>query len=122
MTQQVLPTTFPDGFEPIRLIGEGGMGQVYLARQTSLGREVAIKLLLPQQADDATNADERFQREAELLAKVNHPAIVTVHDRLIEQGRQVLVMEYVDGGNLRERMYPDRPLVTIGFRVVSEVK
>ena len=111
MAQQTLSSSLPDGFEPIRLLGEGGMGQVHLARQTSLGRDVALKVLRPHANHDQAQAEERLQREGRLLASVNHPAIGTVHDRLIERGRQVLVMEYIKGGNLREHVTPGQPLV-----------
>jgi len=81
------------------LLGIGGMGQVYRARDTALERDVAVKLLAgPETAD----ARQRFLREARAAAALNHPHIVAVHDLGEEEGRLFLVMELVAGGNLRE--------------------
>ena len=100
--------------EVLDLLGHGGMGAVYKARQTSLDREVAIKLIRPDVVDVAGFA-ERFTREARTLAKLNHPNIVTVHDFGEVAGGQpatpegdsngtlyYLVMEYVEGTDLRQ--------------------
>src|SRR6185295_11816418 len=73
-----LAAAFPQ-LEILGLIGKGGMGAVYKARQKSLGRVVALKILAPQHATNP-NFAERFSREALALAEVNHPNIVTVHD------------------------------------------
>jgi tRNA A-37 threonylcarbamoyl transferase component Bud32 len=91
------------GYEIVEELGRGGMGIVYKARQVKLDRTVALKLL---RAEASSNVSfiERFLREARALAKLNHPNIVTVHDFGQEAGQSYLVMEYVDGVNLRERM------------------
>src|SRR6266508_3211523 len=73
-----LATAFPQ-LEILELIGRGGMGAVYKARQKSLGRLVALKILPPRHAANPSFA-ERFSREAQALAELNHPHIVTVHD------------------------------------------
>ena len=73
-----LTPLFPQ-FEILELIGHGGMGAVYKARQKSLGRLVALKILAPQHAANPDFA-ERFAREGQALAEVNHPHIVTVYD------------------------------------------
>ena len=88
-------------YEIHELIGRGGMGTVHRARQRSLDREVAIKLLSPDLASTPGFA-ERFEREARALAKLNHPHIVTVHDFGCVQGHFFLVMEYVTGVSLRQ--------------------
>jgi len=88
-------------FEILECLGRGGMGVVYKARQKSLNRTVAIKILAPEREHDARFA-ERFAREAELLARLSHPHIVTIHDFGQTGGLFYLVMEYVDGVNLRE--------------------
>ena len=84
-------------------LGKGGMGTVYRARHEGLGRDVAVKAL-----SHLVGADEadvrRFQREAQLLASLNHPNIATVYDRLVIDGRPYLVMELVDGPTLRDRL------------------
>jgi predicted Ser/Thr protein kinase len=86
-----------DGFVPI---GQGGMGVVWKARQVQLDRPVAIKLLRPELAADPSFA-ERFAREARALAKLQHPGIVGVHDYGEVLGLYYLVMEYVEGTDLR---------------------
>ncbi|MCW5555760.1 MAG: serine/threonine protein kinase [Verrucomicrobiae bacterium] len=91
---------FPQ-LEILELIGKGGMGAVYKARQMALDRLVALKILPPGAADDAGFA-ERFNREARALARLNHPHIVAVHDFGQAGGQPYLVMEFVDGPNLRQ--------------------
>lgn len=75
-------------YEIVALLGAGGMGEVYRARDTKLNRQVAIKLLSPDLADAA--ARRRFQREAETASSLNHPHIVSVHDAGEADGRQYL--------------------------------
>jgi non-specific serine/threonine protein kinase len=88
-------------------LGEGGMGEVYLADDTKLDRKVAIKFLPEHLTKDKENV-ERFEREAKAAASLNHPNIVTIHDVIEEDdpttaGRQIcIVMEYVDGKSLRD--------------------
>jgi serine/threonine protein kinase len=91
---------FPQ-LEIIELLGQGGMGAVYKARQPALDRLVALKIL-PRQAAGDPGFAERFNREARALAKLNHPNIVAVHDFGQANGLNYLVMEYVDGPNLRQ--------------------
>jgi len=88
-------------FEILSLIGQGGMGAVYKARQPRLDRFVAIKLLPPLLDGDVHSFGERFEREARAMAQLNHPNIVTVHDfGETEDGHRYIVMEYVDGTDL----------------------
>lgn len=87
-----------EGFELGELIGEGGMGVVYKARQIRLDRTVAIKLLSAER--DQHGLRERFEREAIVLGKLNHSNIVTVHDWGESEGRYFLIMEHVDGCSL----------------------
>jgi tRNA A-37 threonylcarbamoyl transferase component Bud32 len=91
----------------VSLIGSGGMGAVYKARQKSLGRFVALKILAPQHADKPSFA-ERFAREARALGELNHPNIVTVHDFGRAGEFYFLLMEHVDGVNLRQAMKAGR--------------
>ena len=83
-----------------QLIGKGGMGAVYRAKQKNLDRMVAIKVFLFKPNDP--EFAERFSREAKALAKLNHPNIVTVHDFGKREDLHYLIMEYVDGVNLRD--------------------
>ncbi|MGB2865297.1 MAG: serine/threonine-protein kinase, partial [Sedimentisphaerales bacterium] len=91
-------------FEIIEMIGRGGMGVVYLARDTKLDRSVAIKSMPVELQADAT-ARMRFRREAKLLASLNHPNIAVIHD-IIEQDDDsgYLVLEYIPGQTLTERI------------------
>jgi len=92
------------GFEIAEMIGRGGMGVVYLARDTRLKRSVAIKSMPPQWKKDAS-ARIRFKREAELLASLNHPNIAVIHDIIEQEDRSgYLVLEYVPGETLSERI------------------
>src|SRR6266852_5153458 len=84
-------------------IGSGGMGEVYQAHDTKLGRDVAIKVLPEAFAHDPQRLS-RFQREAKLLASLNHPNIATIHGLEESNGTHYLVMELVPGETLRERI------------------
>jgi serine/threonine protein kinase len=97
-----LSRLFPQ-LDILRLLGRGGMGAVYLARQKALDRLVAVKLLAPKPGLDAEFA-ERFGREARALARLNHPGIVGVYDFGSVEGLYFFLMEYVDGMSLREVM------------------
>jgi serine/threonine protein kinase len=101
-----LAASFPH-LEIVELIGQGGMGAVYKARQKSLGRFVALKILNPQRAANLAFA-ERFSREAQALAELNHPNIITVHDFGRAGEFYFLLMEYLDGVNLRQAMKAGR--------------
>jgi eukaryotic-like serine/threonine-protein kinase len=85
-------------------LGDGGMAEVYLARDNSLGRNVALKVLRERYADDEEFV-ERFRREAVSAAALNHPNVVQVYDRgHTEDGAFYMAMEYVTGGTLKERV------------------
>ena len=100
LSAERLVNKFPD-LEILHLIGQGGMGAVYQARQTNLDRLVALKILSPRLGSDPSFA-ERFAREARTLAKLSHPNIVTVFDFGQVDEIYYLVMEYVEGVNLRD--------------------
>jgi serine/threonine protein kinase len=93
---------FPQ-LEIIELLGQGGMGAVYKARQKHLDRLIALKVIPPEAAKEPAFA-ERFAREARALARLNHPNIVTVYDFGQSDGVYFLLMEFVDGLNLRQTM------------------
>jgi serine/threonine protein kinase len=94
--------------EILELLGQGGMGAVYKARQTKLDRLVAVKILPPEWGKDPAFA-ERFAREAKALAKLTHPHIVSVYDFGESDGLFYLTMEYVHGVNLRQ-LFQERRL------------
>jgi streptogramin lyase len=81
--------------------GRGGMGVVYRATQIALDRQVALKVLTPELADD-DSFRERFQRESRLLAATDHPNVITIHEAGEHAGRLFLAMRYVEGTNLGE--------------------
>jgi len=92
-----------DSYELVAQIGAGGMGEVYQAHDTKLGRDVAIKVLPEAFAHDAERL-ARFQREAKMLASLNHPNIATIHGLEQSSGTHYLVMELVTGETLAERI------------------
>jgi predicted Ser/Thr protein kinase len=95
-----LAAHFPQ-LEVLELLGQGGMGAVYKARQTRLDRLVALKVLPPEAGKDPAFV-ERFTREARALARLSHPHIVAVHDFGEAGGLYYFLMEFVDGVNLRQ--------------------
>jgi serine/threonine protein kinase len=86
-------------YEILAPIGAGGMGEVYKARDTRLGREVAIKVL-PESLSGRADLRERFEREARAVSSLNHPHICTLHDIGSQDGLNFLVMEYLEGETL----------------------
>ena len=90
-------------YEIVDLLGEGGMGSVYRARDTRLGRAVAIKVLLPDLAD-SPKLLARFEREAKVLASINHPNIATIYGFEDGNGAPYLVLEFLEGETLAEAL------------------
>ncbi len=118
-TVEELTEFFPQ-LEVLSLIGRGGMGVVYKARQKSLHREVALKLLAPERAGDPMFA-RRFASEARSLAALNHPHIVGVHDFGEAGGYFYLLMEFVDGVNLRQLIESRRLTPDEALRIITPV-
>ena len=94
-------------YEVLSRIGAGGMGEVYRARDTTLHRDVAIKVLLPTLANDPDRLG-RFGREAQLLASLNHPNIAHIHGLADANGVRAFVMELVEGPTLSDQIVRDR--------------
>jgi predicted Ser/Thr protein kinase len=109
---------FPQ-LEILAFIGRGGMGAVYKARQPALDRFVALKLLAPQRTD--SGFAERFGREARALAKLVHPNIVAVHDFGQVEGWNYIIMEFVDGVNLRQLERAGRLSPREALQIVPQV-
>jgi len=99
-----------DRYELGERLGVGGMAEVYLGRDRVLGRTIAIKTLLDQHASDP-HFIERFRREAQNAASLNHPNVVSVYDTGADNGTQYIVMEYVEGQTLRELIREEGPLL-----------
>ena len=111
----------PNRYEILGELGRGGMGVVYRARDPLLNREVAVKLI--SSSDLTTELEERFQREAQLVAQMDHPAIVPIHDLGRDQGSLFFVMPLV-GGTTLLRLIRDQSLrlgevVDIGIQVAE---
>src|SRR3712207_5702274 len=99
-----------DRYRLLGVLGSGGMARVYLAHDGVLGREVALKVLREQYADDEEFV-ERFRREAIHAASLNHPSVVQVYDQgRAEDGTYFMAMEHVPGGTLKERIAEAGPL------------
>jgi eukaryotic-like serine/threonine-protein kinase len=97
-----VPRVIEDKYVVTRLLGRGGMGSVYLANQKRLNRNVAVKVLLSHLVG-SSSMRTRFEREARIVARLRHPAIVTIHDfGVLPSGHAYLVMEYLDGETLRK--------------------
>jgi len=92
-----------DHYRIVRLVGHGGMGEVYLARDTQLGRRVALKVVHADRMG-SDEAVERFKQEARTTAQFAHPHIVAIHGVGELDGRPYVALEYLEGDNLRERM------------------
>ena len=117
--RDALAVLFPQ-LEILELIGKGGMGAVYKARQKELDRIVALKILPPGIGDDPAFA-ERFAREAKALAKLNHPGIVTLYE-FGQAGRLFyFLMEFVDGVNLRQLLHAGRVSPREALAIVPQI-
>src|SRR6202521_4911283 len=113
-------------YEVLAQIGAGGMGEVYQARDTKLGRDVAIKVLPGAFAHDPERLS-RFQREAKMLAALNHPNIATIHGLEQSGGTSYLVMELVSGETLadcikREGAAPIEESLTIAKQIAEALE
>src|SRR3990172_4268807 len=117
--------TFLGPYEVLAPLGAGGMGEVYRARDSRLDREVAIKVLPEHFARDPERV-ARFQREAKLLASLNHPNIAAIHGFEEVEGKRFLVMELVEGATLADRLHDGAMSVedalTIGRQIAEAVE
>jgi WD40 repeat protein len=114
------PGTRFGSYEIIEPIGSGGMGEVYRATDTTLKRDVALKVLPQAFAEDADRL-ARFRREAELLASLNHPNIATVHGFERSGDQTVIVMELVEGPTLEERIRAGAIPVTEALDIAMQI-
>jgi serine/threonine protein kinase len=109
-------------YEIVGLLGAGGMGEVYRARDTRLGRDVAIKLL-PEHLSEKPERRQRFSREARAISSLQHPNICALHDVGSEKGVDFLVMELLEGETLAARLQrgplPLRELLAISIALAD---
>src|SRR3954465_2464656 len=118
-TPEELAKVFPQ-LEILELLGRGGMGAVFKARQKHLDRIVALKVIPPEAAKDPAFA-ERFAREARALARLHHPNIVMVYDFGQNGDTYYLLMEYVDGVDLRRAQQASRLSPTEALAIVPQI-
>jgi serine/threonine protein kinase len=117
------PATEPErigGYRILRRLGRGGMGEVYLAVQEDLDRQVALKVLGSAMLDHP-ELEERFRREAKALARLSHPNITGIFDYGVFEGRSFIVMEYVPGGSLHEQIAGRPYRLDDALRIVSKI-
>src|SRR5262245_54242120 len=107
-------------YEVVAKLGEGGMGEVYRARDTRLGRSVAIKVISEARLFDADHV-ARFDREAKVLASLNHPRIATLYGVEELAGRRFLVMELVEGETLADRLQRGAMPVAEALAVAQQI-
>jgi serine/threonine protein kinase len=112
-------------YEIVSTLGKGGMGQVWRARDTKLGREVAIKTLPEEFARDSDRL-ARFEREAKLLASLNHPNIGAIHGLEESEGTRFLVLELIEGDTLADRIdrgpIPVEEALTLALQIAEAVE
>ena len=120
--QDLLVGTELGHYRIVEKIGAGGMGEVYRAQDEHLGRDVAVKVLPPGTLSDES-ARKRFREEALILSKLNHPNIATIHDFDTQAGADFLVMEYVPGVTLSERLatgpLPEKEVACLGGQLAE---
>jgi Tol biopolymer transport system component len=109
-------------YEILGALGAGGMGEVYRARDTRLGRIVAIKVL-PEHLSASPEIKQRFEREAKLVSALSHPHICTLHDVGHHEGVDFLVMEHIEGETLSQRLaqgpLPMEKVLEVGFQITD---
>jgi len=116
-----VPRLIEEKYVVTRLLGRGGMGSVYLANQKRLNRNVAVKVLLSHLVG-SSSMRSRFEREARIVAKLRHPAIVTIHDfGVLPSGHAYLVMEYLDGDTLRKTINSGAQALEATMKILEPV-
>ncbi|HEY3612413.1 MAG TPA: Stk1 family PASTA domain-containing Ser/Thr kinase [Gaiellales bacterium] len=117
---------FDGRYRVLGRLGVGGMATVYLAEDSSLGRKVALKVMAERYAEDGEFV-ERFRREAQAAARLNHPNIIAVYDRGEANGRPYIAMEYLQGRTLKQVIQKDGPLpaeraIAIAMQVLAGLR
>ena len=116
------PGTHLGPYEILTLLGTGGMGEVYRARDTRLDRDVAIKVL-PAELSADSSRKQRFEREAKIISSLSHPNICVLYDVGNQNGTEYLVMECIEGDTLAKRLergeLPTEQLLKIGTEIAG---
>src|SRR5438552_10528928 len=122
MSESISPNTTIAQYTIVSKIGEGGMGEVYRARDTKLGRDVAIKVL-PASLSENTDRLNRFEQEAQAAGALNHPNILVIHHIGIHEGAPYIVSELLEGETLRERLasgaLPQRKAIDYALQIAK---
>ena len=116
---ETLRDKLPD-HELVRELGRGGMGSVFLLRNRRLNRSEALKVLLPERSEDP-RFEERFLRESRVLAQLRHPHIVSMYDCSELEDKWYILMDYIDGGSLRQAIPDPTLLAEDRIRIISEI-
>ena len=116
-----MSTLLDNRYELIERIGDGGMAEVYRAHDKMLDRFVAVKILHPQFTSDESFVT-RFRREAQGAAKLSHPNIVSIYDVGSCDGKYYIVMEYIKGETLKDKINREAPLpIDVTLKIVQEI-
>jgi eukaryotic-like serine/threonine-protein kinase len=107
-------------YETVSLLGTGGMGEIYLAKDSRLDRQIALKILPAQFTQDVTQV-ERFIREARAASTLNHPNIITVHEIGYDAGAHFIAMEFIAGETLREKINRGKIELKEALRIAAQI-
>src|SRR4051794_4000524 len=107
-------------YEILEKLGEGGMGAVYKARDTQLGRQVAIKVLISSSVG-SSDMQARFLQEARAASSLNHPNIITIHDILALGGADSIVMELVRGQTLADMLASGKIAIVESLKIAMQI-
>ncbi|MGH9836970.1 MAG: serine/threonine-protein kinase, partial [Blastocatellia bacterium] len=107
-------------YEMLAFLGRGGMGEVYLARDPSLDRRVALKLLLADFTRDEARV-RRFIQEAKAVSALNHPNIITIHEIGHSEGRHYIATEFIEGRTLRQQLVSERLKISAALEVTIQI-
>lgn len=107
-------------YEMLAFLGRGGMGEVYLARDPSLDRRVALKLLLADFTRDEARV-RRFVQEAKAVSALNHPNIITIHEIGEADGRHYIATEFIEGRTLRQQLVSERPKISAALEITIQI-
>jgi eukaryotic-like serine/threonine-protein kinase len=119
-SMQLPPGTILSHYKILSRLGSGGMGEVYLAEDTKLGRRVAIKFLSPALISDE-RANKRLIKEARAAATLDHSNICAIHEVGEDEGRSFIVMQFLDGETLQHRLKRDKPSIEESLKIAIQV-
>jgi eukaryotic-like serine/threonine-protein kinase len=120
MTNSIAPNSLLTQYRILAPLGAGGMGEVYLAEDTRLGRKVALKLL-PEELTKDPERVRRFIQEAKAASALNHPNIITIYEIGQAGGRDYIATEYIEGETLREKARAERPSLSSALEMASQI-